>query len=139
MEYLKDINTIEDTYSKNDIKKFIDIIDNYSERRFTTADFKNSKMLDKELAQYIYDIILEKLPSNTYIDKNSQKWQIISPIQFVMFAAIKPTQSFPIHTDTGVCFDEVNKIYSKFTVLTYLNDDFEGGTTSFYTDDFKKV
>lgn len=100
MEYLKDINTIEDTYSENDIKKFIDIIDNYSERRFTTADFKNSKMLDKELAQYIYDIILEKLPSNTYIDKNSQKWQIISPIQFVMFAAIKPTQSFPIHTDT---------------------------------------
>jgi hypothetical protein len=33
-------------------------------------------------------------------------------------------------------YDKINNLYSKYTLLIYLNDDYEGGTTTFYTDTF---
>ena len=56
-----------------------------------------------------------------------------------MYAKIGQGQMFGIHTDTGYEFDQKKNMFSKFTVLTYLNDDFEGGSTIFYNDDLKET
>ncbi len=44
---------------------------------------------------------------------------------------------FGIHTDTGLYYNDKDKIYTTHTLLIYLNDDFEGGTTVFYDSNFK--
>jgi hypothetical protein len=47
-----------------------------------------------------------------------------------------PGNLFGIHTDTGSVYDEIENKFSKMTTLVYLTDDFEGGTTNFFTDAF---
>lgn len=43
--------------------------------------------------------------------------------------------SFSLHTDTGLYYDMERKEKSRWTLLIYLNDDFEGGETVFYHTD----
>ena len=45
--------------------------------------------------------------------------------------------NFGLHTDTGLFYNKNTKEKSQYTLLIYLNDDFEGGTTSFFTDNFQ--
>jgi predicted 2-oxoglutarate/Fe(II)-dependent dioxygenase YbiX len=66
-----------------------------------------------------------------------------------MTAKYKTGDEFGIHTDTGLCYDIENSIYSRnfisgnkvprYTVLIYLNDNFQGGQTIFYNDNFKET
>ena len=65
-------------------------------------------------------------------------WKFEGVTKYVMYALLKPGQSFPIHTDTGAEYSTDGK-QSKFTVLIYINDNFEGGTTQFYNKKFIKT
>lgn len=53
----------------------------------------------------------------------------------VMGAIFHPRDSFSIHTDTGLYYDRARGEKSRWTMLIYLNDDFEGGDTVFYDTD----
>lgn len=64
-------------------------------------------------------------------------WKFDGVTKYVMYAVLEPGQSFPIHTDTGAEFSE--ECESKFTVLIYLNDDFDGGKTQFFDNNFVKT
>lgn len=53
----------------------------------------------------------------------------------IMGAVFQPGDAFGIHTDTGLFYDRALSEKSRWTVLIYLNDDFEGGDTVFYDGD----
>lgn len=53
----------------------------------------------------------------------------------IMGALFHPGDAFGIHTDTGLFYDRATGEKSRWTVLIYLNDDFEGGDTVFYDGD----
>jgi prolyl 4-hydroxylase len=103
-------------------------------KNFTCSDFENGKVVDKKCSTMMYERIRPFLPA-IYDDG----WQYIGAADAVMFARICEGKHFGIHTDTGYMHDPKNNVFSKFTVLIYLNDDFEGGTTSFYSPDFEKL
>jgi hypothetical protein len=50
-----------------------------------------------------------------------------------------PGQEFNMHTDTGLFYDRKAQEKSRWTLLIYLNDDFEGGHTLFYDDAWKQT
>ena len=50
----------------------------------------------------------------------------------IMAGIYNPGNSFAIHTDTGLYFNMQTNIKTCYTLLIYLNDDFEGGNTIFY-------
>ena len=83
----------------------------------------------------MFERIQPHLPS-VYRDREGVSWTYESAPKFIMYSKINPGQQFPIHTDTGC---EYGKLTSRYTVLTYLNDDFEGGHTQFYNSEFKKT
>ena len=63
--------------------------------------------------------------------------EILRANNLIMTGKYKPNNKFGLHTDTGLFYDQFSKEKSKYTLLIYLNDDFEGGTTSFFTENFK--
>jgi prolyl 4-hydroxylase len=86
----------------------------------------------------MYERISLHLPK-VYTDTTSNTWNFVGAPKYIMYANISPGQRFGIHTDTGCEYDQRENKYSKFTVLTYLNSDFEGGQTQFYDDRFNKT
>lgn len=90
------------------------------------ANFKNDKYIDLQLATYFFDKI-----------KKQCTIPIIRPNNLIMTGKYIPNQQFSIHTDTGLYFNRNKHEKSRYTLLIYLNDDYENGETIFYTDDFK--
>ena len=39
---------------------------------------------------------------------------------------------FGLHTDTGIYYNKEENLQGKYTLLVYLNDNYEGGETIFY-------
>ena len=93
-----------------------------------SADSINHKYVDLDLAQKFYNRIMEY-----NLDCN-----ILRPNNLIMWAKYLPGSKFGLHTDTGLYYDHINKEKSTWTLLIYLNDDFDGGSTVFYNDDFKE-
>ena len=132
-----EIFTIDGLYSKDQIEEWYSYVDlSPRERPFTNAGFKNGKVILPYISSKMWGSISKNLPE-TYTDRNAKKWQLTRASKYVMYAKVAPGERFPIHTDTGA--DLSCKEESKFTVLTYLNDDFEGGNTVFYDGNFNKT
>lgn len=131
------IFTIDGLYTIEEISKFKAYVEdaNKSNRTFTNSPFKNGKVVNPELSNMMYERIRHFLPTE-YIDKSNTCWKFLEAPKFIMYAKVNQGQRFGIHTDTGCEYDAHKNKYSKFTVLTYLNDDFEGGCTKFYDDCF---
>lgn len=132
-----EVFTIDDLFSDTDINYFINYINEspHLTRKFTNSDFINGKVIDSQLSSLIYQKIYNHLPS-TYIDQHNQRWYFKGVTKATMFAKIEPGKHFGIHTDTGYEYNDESNMYSKFTVLLYLNDDYKGGTTTFFDDSF---
>ena len=109
---------------------------NHDAKKFTDKEFKNGKVIAPEISNQIWMAMSPYLPRR-YRDTKEREWELVGPSKYVMYASILPGQSFPIHTDTGAEYGPKGE--SKFTVLIYLNDDFEGGRTIFYDDFFQKT
>jgi hypothetical protein len=108
-------------------------------RPFTSVgDFKNGKMKRPEVAALMYKRLEPFLPA-TYIDGSGSVYTFQGACNHIMFAVSKEGQKFNIHTDTGCEYDETYRRLSKHTVLIYLNDDFEGGETVFYDNNFRET
>jgi hypothetical protein len=105
---------------------FIQKIEKKDIRPFTNSQFKNGKVWHPEWSQLMFNRLAPHIPE--------QYRHSVAP--YIMFSHIRSGEHFGIHTDTGCVYDIEKKEISKFTVLIYLNDTYEGGTTQFYTDDF---
>lgn len=136
-----EIFTIDHIFTENQLQEFNEFVKKESQcpnRPFTQSNFINGKLVHPMISNQIYRAIKPYLP-NHYQDQKNQKWEYVDSIQTIMYAVVNTNQNFGIHTDTGYEFDSIKHHYSKYTVLVYLNDSFEGGTTTFYSKDFKPI
>lgn len=107
-------------------------------RRFTNdVAFHNGKVNDPELSKIWWDKLSPHCPA-LYTDSQGRAWRFDGVADYIMFATVKEGQSFMIHTDTGCVYEPTAQRYSRYTVLTYLNDDFQDGCTRFYNNGFQE-
>lgn len=132
--------TIDDLYTDGELDIFLNYVKNSSDknRTFTNSPFKNGKMIEPEMSKSMYEKISKHLPGE-YKDTNNRWWSFQKSVKYIFYSQINQGQMFGIHTDTGSEYNEKDNLYSKFTVLTYLNDDYQGGHTTFYDDNFRKT
>jgi hypothetical protein len=132
-----EICTIDHLYTNEEIIDHIHFIEHADscEQTFSEQPFKNGKIIHEELSKTIYARIRPALP-DIFTDRNHKKWQPIEATDYIFYSKLVENDVFGIHTDTGSVYDVKNQKYSKFTLLTYLNDDFTGGNTQFYDDRF---
>jgi hypothetical protein len=134
-----EIITFENLYNDEEIKAHLNFINDAKfDKKFTNNNFKNGKIINDSLSNAIFNKIKLILPE-IYIDSNNQKWKIIGATKYVFYANYRENESFGIHTDTGSVFEPNYNLYSKFTLLTYLNDNYEGGETIFYANNLVKT
>ncbi len=107
---------------------YITMINNFAAQKHVpfsnSATNFNHKYIDEKLAQSFYDRCREK---QIQIDT-------IGPNNLIMMAKYQKGESFGIHTDTGLYYNKANNTKTRYTLLIYLNDNFIGGNTIFYTD-----
>jgi hypothetical protein len=135
-----EIFTIDNLYTNYELSIFYNYVKDAdsNNRPFTMSNFKNGKVIKPDWSSFMYERIKPYLP-RLYQDRSNTLYSFKEPIKYIMYAAINENQQFPIHTDTGYEYDDQDSKYSKYTVLTYLNDDFEGGNTLFFDDNFKQI
>ena len=131
-----EVFTIDDLYDEDKILEWKNMVEaaDPRERTFTPQDFKNGKIIAPEISNFMFERIKSVLPS-----MYANEWEFLGPTKYVMYAKVIPGQQFGMHTDTGCEYSEGGLRISKFTVLTYLNDDFEGGKTQFFDNMFNKT
>lgn len=135
-----EIFTIDNLYTNEEIELFKDYVKNADDknRTFTSSPFKNGKIINQDFSSLMYSRIQKYLPGE-YVDRQNIKWEYLECPKYIMYAKVQTGEHFGLHTDTGCEYDINKNKYSKYTVLTYLNDDYEGGNTVFYDDNFKKT
>lgn len=135
-----EIFTIDDLFTDKEIDDMKSYVENASndQRTFTYSPFKNGKVISTEMSANIYRHLraVKGIP-DCYKDRKGIKWELKGSSKYIYYAKLLPGQKFPIHTDTGSEFGAGGE--SKFTVLIYLNDDYTGGCTQFYTYLFEKT
>lgn len=118
-----DVKTISNFLTSDECDKMIKISTEKVTHNFTDSGvFTNKKWVDYELSNYFFD----KLKATT------NRADFLRANNLIMSGAYKPGDSFGIHTDTGLYYDEDTNEKSRWTLLIYLNDDFVGGETIFY-------
>jgi len=136
-----EIVTFDGLYTSQEIAEYIDFIKSTTfDRKFSGFDFKNGRIIHHKLSNLIHTRLLQMgVVSKHYVDAKGQKWEYANTAPTIYYANYKTGQNFIIHTDTGSVYDPSNRLYSKFTLLTYLNDDFEGGETCFFNDALEEI
>jgi hypothetical protein len=135
-----EIFTIDDLYTDEQVDTFTEYVKNAdaSNRTFTNSPFKNGKVIQPDITKIMWEHIKTVLPP-IYVDRGNIMWEYIGTPHIAMYATIKSGQKFGLHTDTGVEYSVITNKYSKYTLLTYLNHDFEGGHTRFYDMEFNET
>lgn len=127
------IYTIPNFLNEDECSHFNDLVFNPPKdaSKFTTTGiFTNKKWKDPMIADSFYSKLSAFIePSDLALRANS----------VVMTGHYKEGQQFNLHTDTGLFYDKFNREKSRWTLLIYLNDDYEGGNTLFYDDNFSLV
>lgn len=99
-----------------------EINDNHTNVPFShTTMFKSNKFVNHRISNYIFKQLKPKI---NYIQRLNPN---------VLTAKYNPGQKSHLHIDTP--FDDD----VKYTLLIYLNDNYSGGETKFYNDDFKLI
>jgi hypothetical protein len=93
-----------------------------------SGKFTNNKWNDEKLANIFY----EKLQNYNIENDNT----IIRPNKIIMSGKYNIGDSFSLHTDTGLYYNLENREKTQWTLLIYLNDDFNGGETVFYDNNW---
>lgn len=134
------IFTIDNFLTTDECDEYIKFIDNQRMNNTNhpfnlSAKFFNHKMINCELSNMFWQKIKNLLPNT--VNLNNREWQYVNCSDYIMMAMYEDKTDFMLHTDTGSVYDRITKEQSKYTILIYLNDDYDGGETDFYTDDFK--
>jgi hypothetical protein len=135
--YLNDqIITIDNFLSDTKCDEFIDgINNNKATRNFTNSgNFVNHRYVDEKLSQSFYQTLIDRLDSPMIC-----KLKINRANHLIMTGKYDKSQEFGLHTDTGAHYDRIAAEKSNYTLLIYLNDDYDGGTTSFFDDKFRHL
>lgn len=135
-----EVFTVDDLFSEEELDGWIEYIKtkNQGKLRSFSNDvaFKNGKELNPIISKRWWDTLSPHLPP-IYIDHKNITWEFDGVIDYIMFSTVEHEQRFNIHTDTGCVYEPNNDRFSRYTVLTYLNDNFSGGNTRFYDYNFK--
>ena len=98
---------------------------------FTSAGvFKNKKWVDEALADLFFKRIAGLVASTPLALRANN---------LIMTGHYESGEQFNMHTDTGLFFDRAAREKSRWTLLIYLNDDFEGGHTLFFDDAWQQT
>jgi hypothetical protein len=121
------IKVIDNFLTKTECGQYIERIEKHINEKNVTAFTDHSEIItDKRVdiitTDFFFKRLIECLPDFENIGANN----------LVMFAKYIPGTQFGLHTDTGLFYDRKNKIKSKYTLLIYLNDDYNDGETIFY-------
>lgn len=122
------IYILPDFFSHMECQKYIDLINNNKIIiPFTNSGkFNNNKWNDTAITSSFYEKLLTyKLNDN-----------LLRPNKIIMSGKYDVGDSFSLHTDTGLFYDKINKEKTCWTLLIYLNDNFTGGETVFYDNNF---
>ncbi len=125
------IYTIPNFLNEDEIKLYNNLVLNppNDATDFTnTGIFSNNKWYNNVVADSFFNK-LEK-----YIEKSDLA---IKANNVVMTGNYKEGEEFNLHTDTGLFYDKINGKKSRWTLLIYLNDDFDGGDTTFYDNNWQ--
>lgn len=123
-----DILTFPNFLTKDECDEYIWFIKEKEAVCFTDSGlFTNKKWYDLSLSTFFY----ERLKS--FCADNCERY--LRPNDVVMAGMYKPGDSFSMHTDTGLFYDRKKREKSRWTMLIYLNDGYEGGETIFYDSD----
>jgi hypothetical protein len=129
----KGIYTIPKFLSEEECLKYKELVFNAPEGATNFTDsgiFKNLKWIDSELSTEFYTKLQKYIePSSLALRANN----------LIMTGNYDPNEQFSLHTDTGLFYDRVGKEKSRWTLLIYLNDDYEGGHTLFYDDNWNQT
>lgn len=130
---------ISNIFDKNEIHEYIQLINDFSikENEINSREiYKKIKKCDPIRSGLIFSRIKSLLPE-TYLDKKGIKWNLSGISDYMHYSIIKDNEFIGLHSDKGSVFDPIKNKYSKFTLLTYLTDDFSGGETVYYVDEEK--
>lgn len=116
--------------SKDDCTSYIQAIEAPQKHTpFTDSGaFTNHKYIDQVLA----DTFFTKLKTYTLPET------FLRPNNLIMTGFYKPGDSFGLHTDTGLFYDQKAKEKSRWTLLIYLNTVEGEGATVFFDDEWKE-
>ncbi len=125
------IYELENFLDANECIKFINLIENNNIIvPFTNAgNFTNNKWTDIDLATNFFN----------KLNKYNINDNIIRPNNIITSGKYIKGDQFSLHTDTGLFYDIKNKEETRWTLLIYLNDNYEGGNTDFYLDNFSTI
>lgn len=126
-----DILTFDDFLSKEECEKYRRVIDTKEAPAFTTAgNFTNKIWNDTSFSSVLHTRLMTLTKDTRYLRSST----------CVMAGKYKQGDQFGLHTDTGLYYNIHTNEKSKWTLLIYLNDEFEGGSTIFYdTDTWEKT
>ncbi len=131
MNPIQGVYVIPDFLSEDECTTYMNMDFPEDSFEFTSSGkFKNAKWIDPLLSTFFYNRL-------TTFMKEDRGNPFLCANKLIMMGEYNPGNSFGIHTDTGLHYDLNTKTKSSWTLLIYLNDDFTGGTTSFYTDRFE--
>ena len=134
--------TIDNFFSREECQQYIELSEDYGFEEATvtsaTGSVRISKLRNndrvmfknKEVAEWLFDRLIDFVPSE--FDGRAAK----AVNELFRFYRYEPGQQFDWHQDFPYERDNGEKSY--LTLLVYLNDDFEGGETSFddsYSDE----
>jgi len=132
-----DLYVIDNFLNETEIETYLEYVKNQSESQIKKAfnnqtNFFNAKLENSELSQTFY----KKVENINIVDKSDMNRKPIKACNYVFMAKYNPDGNFNLHTDTGSHFlpDEI----SYQTLLIYLNNDYTGGETTFYNQNFEK-
>ena len=126
---------IDNLLTEEECKKYIDMYKNLEcieeindkHRKYNRIQFDNQELADK-----LYQKIKTYLPNKIKKIADGMNGHIRLSMYY-------PGQFFGIHKD-GINFDKNNKSRMSYATLNiFLNDNFEGGETTFYEKDMKTV
>jgi hypothetical protein len=122
--------TINNFLTDDECDKFIELINTTKcERPFTRqGKFKNNKFINQGLANKFFAKVKK------YINI-----PMLRANNLVMTGKYVKGNAFSLHTDTGLYLDIDKMEKSNYTLLIYLNDNFEGGNTVFFDNNFKEM
>lgn len=116
------VEEIEDVFSEIDCKVYMQMIDNKIRYVRNLQNFKHEKFLDSKLTSYIADCVNKKYSGN-----------INHISSCIVIGKYDMNEHSHLHTDPS--YDD----RTDHRLLIYLNDNFEGGKTSFYDNNFKLI
>ncbi len=126
------ITVINNFLSNEECDTFIELIESkiiggvYNQFSNCAMNF-NHKYVDDKLSTYFF---------NRFMQINKNHMDVICPNNIIMMAKYQVGEMFDIHTDTGLYYNKNMCLKTRYTLLIYLNDDFNGGETIFFTDHF---